>query len=210
MFLLMKSNNKVSSRRQININGVKDDVLMLPNNEYRAVLHISSVNFELKSEAEQDALIDTYQSFLNSLNCPLQIIVRVRELDMDKYVSELEARLTDEKIEIYQAQIQNYSSFIQSLVIDNKILTRNFYIVVPNSFRERQVFDLVKEHLNLNCDIIAKGLLRLDMQTRRLSSLDLLDLFYSFYNPSHIKSQPLTSHTLDMLQSVYVRKGVEK
>jgi hypothetical protein len=206
MFLLQKSSSKASSRRQININGVKDSVLMLPNNEYRAVLRLSSINFELKSEEEQDALIENYQSFLNSLSCPLQIIVRIRELDMDKYLSDLESWLLDEKEEIYRAQIQNYSSFIQSLVNDNKILTRNFYIIVPHSIKDRNVFELVKQQLNLSCDIVAKGLLRLDIQSRRLNSLEILDLFYSFYNPYQAKSQPITNQTLQLLHSVYVRK----
>lgn len=63
MFILQKSNKKVSSRKQIDIEGVRDGILILPDGHYRTVLNASSINFELKSEAEQDALIDTYQSF---------------------------------------------------------------------------------------------------------------------------------------------------
>ena len=74
MSILRKSNNKASSRQQIAIKGVRDSVLILPDNHYRMILRISSVNFELKSEDEQDAIIETYQNFLNSLACPLQII----------------------------------------------------------------------------------------------------------------------------------------
>lgn len=80
MFTSLKSNKRASSRRQISIKGVKDGVLILPNNQFRIALEVSSLNFELKSEAEQDALIDTYESFLNSLPGPLQIIVRVVNL----------------------------------------------------------------------------------------------------------------------------------
>ena len=60
MSIFRKSNNKTSSRKQIQIKGVKDGILLLPGNKYRAVLELSSINFELKSEAEQDALIETY------------------------------------------------------------------------------------------------------------------------------------------------------
>jgi F pilus assembly protein of type IV secretion system len=207
MFILRKSNNTISSRRQINIKAVKDNILMLPNDNYRAVLRVSSVNFELKSEEEQDVLIETYQSFLNSLSCPLQIIVRVRELDMDKYLNDLELRLQDEKEEVYHSQIRDYARFIQDLVKDSKILTRNFYTVVPYNSQRGIDFRLIKEQLNLNCDIVTKGLLRLGMHSQRLSSLEILDLFYLFYNPNHAKSQPITHQTLQSLYSVYVRKG---
>src|SRR5438045_4119986 len=87
--ILQKSRAKASARQQINIRGVNDGVLMLTKGRFRVVLEVSSINFELKSEDEQDALIDTYESFLNSLPCPLQIIIRIRELDMDNYLADL-------------------------------------------------------------------------------------------------------------------------
>jgi type IV secretory pathway VirB4 component len=208
MYLLQKrNNNKISSRRQINIKGVKDGILLLPYNKYQAILRVSSINFELKSDEEQDILIETYQSFLNSLGCPLQIVIRIRELDMDNYISNLKSWLIDEKDEIYREQIKNYVVFIQSLVKDNKILTRNFYVIVPNNSNEKYTFELIKEQVNLNCEIVAKGLLRLGMQSHRLSSLEILDLFYNFYNPSHAKSQPITNKTMQLLYSFYVRNG---
>jgi hypothetical protein len=206
MYLLQKSNAKASSRRQIDIKGVKDGILMLPGNEYRFVLEVSSVNFELKSEDEQDALIDTYQSFLNSLSCGLQIIVRVREMDMDKYIDDLNARLAGETEAIYRTQIRNYTKFVGSLIATNKILARRFYVVVPYTGKDETDFDLVKEQLYLNCDIVAKGLSRLGMQTTGLGSLEVLDLFYSFYNPAQAKRQPLSAQALQVLSTSILQK----
>lgn len=203
MFILQKSNKKVSSRKQIDIEGVRDGILILPDGHYRTVLNASSINFELKSEAEQDALIDTYQSFLNSLACPLQIVVRIREMDMDKYLEEFESRIAKESVEIYKAQIQNYTEFVQSLISNNKILSRHFYVVLPFDDKDAD-FDMVKEQLNLNMDIVAKGLSRLGMQSRQLSSLEILDLFYTFYNPSQAKRQPISHQTLTLLNESYI------
>ena len=86
MWLLSKSKQRTGSRRQIQIKEVKDGIILLSNNQYRAVLETSSINFELKSEAEQDVIIDSFQNFLNSLSFPVQILVRVREIDADQYV----------------------------------------------------------------------------------------------------------------------------
>ncbi len=208
MFVLQKSNKKVSARVQIDIKGIRNGVLILPNYHYRAVLHVSSVNFELKSEDEQDAIIDTYESFLNSVGCPLQILIRTREIDMDKYLGELEERLIDETEPIYQSQLQNYHEFIRSLITTNKILTRNFYVIVPYDSTSKVDFESIREQLGLRVDIVMKGLARIGMHSRELGSLELLDLFYSFYSPEQAKIQPLTEQALELIHTGFVKTGV--
>src|SRR6266545_5339543 len=156
-------------------------MLLLPNDQYRLVIEVSPVNFELKSEEEQDALIDTYESFLDSLPCPLEIVVRIRELDMDKYLADTQELLHDEKEEVYRDQIKDYAKFVQGLVADNKILSRHFYVVLPYTTSD---FETAKEQLSLNADMVGKGLSRLGMRTRQLTNIELLDLFHTFYNPA--------------------------
>ena len=204
MSVLQKSNKKRSSRQQINIKGVQDGVLMLPGDQYRVVLETSSINFELKSEDEQDSIIETYQSFLNSLSCPIQILVRIREMDMKKYLGEFREASAHEEDAIYREQIQNYTEFVQGLVTTNKILARRFYIVIPHADKDNDGFDAVIEQLSINGDIVSKGLSRLGIQTRKLDSLEVLDLFYSFYNPSLAKRQPLSEQTLQLLKKSYL------
>ena len=155
----MFKRSKVSSRRQIQIKEVKDSVLVLPNNSYRTVLESSSINFELKSEDEQDSLIDNYQNFLNSLPTTLQILIRVREVDIDRYLEEFSKNLSGENEKVYQEQIKNYCEFIQNLVSGNKILSRKFYIVIPYKPTDKSTdFSMVKEQILLNQDIVSKGL----------------------------------------------------
>jgi len=179
---------------------------MLPHNRYRAMLSVSSVNFELKSEDEQDAIIETYESFLNSVGCPLQILIRTREIDMDKYLADLDERLAGESEFIYRQQLQNYNEFIRSLIVTNKILTRHFYVIVPYDAIGKMEFDGIKEQLDLRVDIVRRGLARLGMQSRELPSLEVLDLFYSFYSPKQAKLQPLTQRALELLHTGYVQK----
>ena len=206
MYLLAKANKKASSRLQIDIKGIEDNILLLPNHEYRLVLHVSSVNFELKSEDEQDALIETYQSFLNSLAGDLQIIVRVRELDIDEYVQNLESRLSSETERVYVSQINNYTSFVKSLIKSNRILSRQFYVVVSYRGDKKQDFDIAKEQIGIRADIIAKGLMRLGIQSKSLSGLELVDMFYSFYSPRQAKSQPLSKDGLFNPESTFLSK----
>lgn len=207
MLGLRKSKKKTSARHQIAINGVRDGILILPNNEYRAVLEVSSLNFELRSEDEQDAIIEAYESFLNSVGASLQILVRTREIDMDKYLDDLQERLKGETIPIYRKQLQNYDSFIRSLISDNKILTRHFYIIVPYKVHGKTDFDLVSEQLKITVDIIRKGLGALGMHADPLDNLEVLDLFYSFYSPTQAKIQPLTEQVLQRIHTTLTQKG---
>jgi hypothetical protein len=206
VWLLNKSKNKTNSRKQIVIKEVRNGILVLPNNEYRLAIKTSSINFELKSEEEQDVIIDSYQNFLNSLPCNLQILVRVREVDIDQYLEKMMQSRKQEKEKVYQNQITNYCQFIKNLVSGNKILSRHFYIVVPYHHKGRSKdFDLVKEQLHVTRDLIMKGLEKLGIKAKSLNSLELLDLFYSFYNSSQIKTQELKSETIQaLLKNNYV------
>ncbi len=197
---MIKLKRQVSARSQINIKEVKDGVLVLPGNKYRMIVETSAVNFELKSEEEQDQIIDTFQNFLNSLPCPVQIVIRTREVDIDGYLEDFMQQKNEEKESVYKEQLEEYALFIKKLISGNKILSRKFYIVIPStSDTSKNDFSLIKEQLQVSVDIISKGLERLGMKTRSLGNLEILDLFYSFYNPAHTKSQPLTQKAVQAL-----------
>lgn len=205
MWVLNKSNNKLSSRRQIQIKEVKDGILVLPNNQYRLAIETSSINFELKSEEEQDVLIDSFQNFLNSLPCQLQILIRVREVDIDDYLEQISQTKSAEKEKVYKEQINNYCDFIKNLIAGNKILSRRFYVIIPyHHLDKNKDFNLILEQINLLRDIVTKGLEKLGMKAKQLDSLELLDLFYNFYNPTQAKTQELKGQTIQaLLQNHY-------
>lgn len=200
MWPLSKSKVRMSSRLQIKIKEVKDGVLVLPNNNFRVIVETSSVNFELKSDEEQDVIIDSFQNFLNSLPCPLQILIRVREIDIDSYVERISESKEQEPEEIYKSQIEDYCAFVKTLVSGNKILSRRFYVVIPYQNGHGQTdFKFIKEQLFLRRDIVMRGLEKLGMKARIIDSIEILELFYNFYNPSQVKTQELKSSTIQML-----------
>lgn len=197
---LLNKAGMAGSRQQIQIKKVVDNILVLPHHEYRLVLETSSVNFELKSEEEQDVIIDSFQNFLNALPWSVQILVRVREVDIDKYVDDISKSTNSETIPAYKKQIQSYCKFVRKLVSGNKILSRRFYIILPYHHTDRNTdWKLVKEQIALQRDIVIKGLERMQMKARELTSLEVLNLFYTFYNPESIKTQELTKETLEVL-----------
>ena len=91
------------------------------------------------------------------------------------------------------------ASFVKNLVAGNKILSRKFYIVIPYHSEDKHDMGLVKEQLNLTKDLVSKGLEKLGMRAKQLESIEILDLFYSFYNPNQFKTQELTGETIRRL-----------
>ncbi len=204
MSLLTKSNNKESSRRQIAIKAVEDDVLTLPNDKYRAILQVSSLNLELKNDAEKDAIIEIYQSFLNSLPCEIQILIKVRELDIDDYLQGYAERQKAETEDVYIKLLASYQSHVVDLIEKYKILSRRFYIAVPYDGGNKVDFALAKDQLDLHVSIIQGNLGKLGMNARRLSTMEILDLFYTYYSPELSKWQPLKAETMQMLTTQYI------
>lgn len=170
------------------------------------ILETSSVNFELKSDEEQDVLLDSFQNFLNSLPCPLQILIRVREIDVDGYLEQITKSKESEKETIYKEQIDNYTNFIRQVVSGNKILTRKFYIIIPYTHTEgKKDFSTIKEHLYLQRDLVLRGLDKIGMRAKSLDTLEVLNQFYSFYNSRQSKTQELTKQSLSkLLEDSYV------
>ena len=204
MFGLHKSTKKASARQQIAIQGVQDGVLELPGRRYRMILS------ELRSEEEQDVIIDTYESFLNSISWPIQILVRTRKITMNAYLAELHAQQQAETVLMYQEQLQHYRAFIRSLIANNTIMTRRFYIIIPYQPTEKADDSFIREQLLLRADILAKGMARLGMRAYPLDSLAVLELFYSFYSPIQAKTQPLTEQALRMIHQTLVHKAFYK
>lgn len=203
MFVLPKLNKTSSSRHQIAIKGVEDSILILPNDEYRVIIETSSINFHLMSEDEQDAVVDIYRAFLNSLSFPIQIVQKVRALDLDDYLESFEAKRQHETTKIYKQQIGDYIKYVKSLVKTNKILSRQFYIVIPYHTKGKETIEVAREQLANRLAIVEKGLGNVGIKTRLLNSLELIDLFYSSYNADDAKQQPLTQQTIDLLQKNY-------
>lgn len=203
MLFSSKPNRKVSSREQIAIKAVSDGLLVLPGNQFAIVLKVSSINFELMSEAEQDALIDVYKSFLNSLSRPFQILIRTRQMDLDSYLSSFNQKTTQEKDVQYKNQAKNYVSYVKSLVKDSKILSRSFYLVIGINLSDKDL-NTIRAKLKLDTSIIKSGLNRMGISAKELSSLELLELFYSFYSPQKAKLQPLSHQLLDLMERAII------
>ncbi len=115
----------------VDIKGIKEDTVMVNDGSLRQIIMVGGVNFALKSDSEQNILIQGYQNFLNGLDFPLQILVHSRKVNIDKYIETLAERRAVETSPILQGQISEYVEFIKGFVQKNAIMEKTFLVVVP-------------------------------------------------------------------------------
>jgi type IV secretory pathway VirB4 component len=121
----------IATQKFIEIRGVKNGILILKNGGLRQILMVSGLNFDLKSEDEQNAITQGYQAFLNSLSFTVQIFVHSRKLNIDGYIQKLAATELQEPNPLLRNQLGEYREFIRSFVSGNTIMTKTFFVVVP-------------------------------------------------------------------------------
>jgi len=196
-----------STLKYVDIKTIKDGVVVLKNGGLRAVLLVSSVNFDLKSSDEQIAIIGAYQNFLNSIDFPLQIVISSRKLNIGPYTEMLKEKAREQRNELLKVQIVEYREFIKNLTEVTNIMSKYFYIVIPfapvedesdgmlgkiskavnpeqNIADHKELFETYKNQLWQRVDHVAAALGGTGLHFTALNTDELIELYYSMYNPS--------------------------
>ncbi len=211
----MKSNIP-STQNYLDIAEIRDGVVLLRDGTLRGVILVSSVNFALKSEEEQTAMIQSYVSFLNYLDHPLQIVVQSRKLNIDKYLNELTEREKKQTNELLRMQTAEYHQFIKELIDLGDIMSKKFFIVVPyspgadkaKSFTTRlsaifsplsvirlkeKKFQELKQNLDKRLETVLSGLTGMGLTAVPLDTQALIELYYNSYNPEVAEQQKMSN-----------------
>ncbi len=204
---------KTSTQDFLEVKNIKEGVLILKNNDIRGILMISSINFALKSEEDKAAIIYAYQSFLNTLDFPCQIVMRSRKINITPYLDELRDLEKKQTNELLKRQTEGYRDFIKKTVKGQTIMTKNFYLTVPYSRMEntgnKKAFDLnqilenlglkkkqesasvkdeetfqrKKEQLWQRMEFVAMGLKRCGLESIPLTTSEIIELFWAIHHP---------------------------
>lgn len=186
-----------SVQEMLPLEDIVEDILCLRGGEYRAVLQAQSINFALKSEEEQEAVMAAYRSFLNSLSHPLQILVRVLPTNIEPYLKGFRTNVTSHaNSEPIRRLALDHELFVRRLARERTLLDRRFYLVVPsghgeaeshtgarwpwqrrNRERDEQQLAVAAAQLDARCHEFAQGLTSFGIVSRRLRSEELAELW---------------------------------
>ncbi len=209
-----KKKNSVSTQQYLDIAEIKDDTVVMKDGTLRAVLLVSSINFSLKSEDEQNAVIASYVRFLNNLGFTLQIVIQSRELDIDNYLKYLENKEKEQTNQLLRVQTADYIDYIKELTSLGKIMNKRFMVIVPyNPLTDKRkgffsligealkpatvirlkekTFTKYKEMLDRRIESVAGGLESMGVSVARLDTQSLIELYYRTYNPETAANEEL-------------------
>lgn len=212
---MAKNKNKLpSTQKYLNISEIKNDCIILKDGTLRVVLLASSINFALKSEDEQKAVVESYVQFLNSVDFPFQIVIQSRPFNINPYISKLDELKSKQENDLLKSQMTDYTEFVQELVKLGDIMSKRFYLVIPynplgdksRGFTKR-LFDLFsagqfiklrrskfekyREKAFQRADRVSSALSAMGVKSVPLDTQSLIELYYNAYNLSGSKTQKM-------------------
>ena len=231
-----KKEEPISTQATLLISELRDNVVIMKDGSFRAVVACKSINFDLMSEVEREGVEYSYQNFLNSLKFTTQILIRSQRVDIGPYIDKLsEIRRKNDNM-LLGVLMDDYINFIDVLSQEANIMDKTFFIVIPyyisedaektvqqtkNFFKafskskgpditriDRATYDKALTELTNRVDSVVSGLFQIGIHSVRLNTKELAELYYNFNNPDTAVREPLVDFS--KLASIYVKKGVRE
>ena len=222
-----------STQATLLISELRDNVVIMKDGSFRAVVACKSINFDLMSDMEREGVEYSYQNFLNSLKFTTQILVRSQRVDIGPYLERLsEIRRNNDNM-LLGVLMDDYINFVDILSQEANIMDKSFFIIIPyypsadmektiqqtkNFFKsfsrakgpdvtriDRATYDKALTELNNRVDSVTSGLFQIGIQSVRLNTKELAELYYNFNNPDTAVREPLVDFS--KLATMYVKKG---
>ncbi len=223
----------ISTQSTLLISELRDGMVIMKDGSFRAVIACQSINFDLMSETEREGVEYSYQNLLNSLNFTTQILIRSQRVDIGPYIKKLSDIRRNNDNMLLGILMDDYISFIDALAQEANIMDKSFFIIIPYyssleaeklvqqtknlfaSFQntkpqtvtriDRATYEKAVSELNNRVDSVISGLFQIGIQSVRLNTKELAELYYNFNNPDTAVHEPLVDFT--KLATTYVKKG---
>jgi hypothetical protein len=222
-----------SAQNSLLISEIRDSMVIMNDGSMRVVVACQSINFDLMSAREREAVEYSYQNFLNSLYFPIQIVARSQKVDIGPYLDRLEKLRREQDNMLLGVLMDDYIDFVSALAVETNIMDKSFYIVAPyypagnvdsavkssksflsNLFApqtqqririDENTFNKAKDELRNRVQTVVNGLLQLGIKGTQLSTKELGELYYNVYNPDTAVRQPIGD--FDRLTAPIITKG---
>src|SRR5215213_418009 len=211
--------NPNTTQNSLMISEIREGIAVLNDGSFRAVVACKSINFDLMSEREREAIEYSYQNFLNSLYFPAQIYIRSQRVDIGPYLDRLENIRRNQDNLLLGVLMDDYIQFITALAQETNIMDKQFYIVVPfftapdinnavatgrNFFTslfpnqkqgyikiDEATYNKAKDEIRNRVNTIINGLFQMSIKSVQLNTKQLGELYYNAYNPDTAVREPL-------------------
>ena len=123
--------NPNSTQNALQMAEVRDGIVIMNDGSFRSVIMVKSINFDLMSPEEREAVEFSYQGFLNSLYFPIQITIRSQRVDLGPYVQKLDKIRSEHDNMLLAVLMEDYINYMDEISQQVNIMDKKFYIVIP-------------------------------------------------------------------------------
>lgn len=223
-----------TTQKSLLFSEIREDIVIMNDGGFRAVIECESINFDLMSDRERESIEYAYQNFLNSLNFDVQILIRSQRIDISPYLNKISDLRRAQDNMLLGALMENYINFIDDLSYGANIMDKSFYIIIPHAITadvnkvvekgkgffanlfsaggqktissiSNEDFQKAKSDINDKVNLVFAGMGQIGVQSKRLSTRQLSELYYNFYNPDTAVREPIEA--TDAIGSLYVKKA---
>lgn len=228
-----KAANPNTTQNSLLISEIRDNMVIMNDGSFRAVIACKSINFDLMSSREREGVEFSYQNFLNALYFPVQIFVRSQRVDIGPYIDRLANIRRSQDNMLLNVLMDDYINFIDALSQEANIMDKSFFVVVPffpagdinNAIKQSQSFFTklfskpqatatkidqaayakAKDEIKNRVDSVMSGLFQIGVRSVQLNTKELGELYYNVYNPDTALREPLGD--FEGVTSTFVKKG---
>jgi hypothetical protein len=232
----VKPKNPNSTQSSLLISEVRDDMVVMNDGSFRAIIQCQSINFDLMSSTEQESIEVFFQGFLNSLYFPIQVFIRSQRVDMEPYLKYMEGLRSKQDNMLLANLMDDYMDFIDRLASEANIMDKSFFVVVEHSpfgdidsqtnstknlfsnlfssDKQQKIsisasgFQKSKEEITNRVNAVINGLGQVGINAIRVGTRDLATIFYNIYNPDTAVNEPLTNYR--KFTNLYIDKGTKE
>lgn len=210
------SPKKATTQQFIEIEDIRDDIMLMKDYSAITVMEVGAVNFWLLSAEDQMSMIYTYGSLLNSLSFPVEIVIISKMMNIAEYIEYLNGKIEEQKQDLIKKRLSDYREFIKQIVKKNTVLEKRFFFAIPfnpmemgasgmqaKKYGKEYIYARAKTSLYPKRDHLLRLLAKVGLKPTVLQKQELTELFYNLYNPSSTGKQlaPVDSYTDVLLTS---------
>ncbi len=191
------SPKKSTTQDFIEIDDIRDDIVLMKDFSAATVIELGAVNFWLLSAEDQMSMIYTYGSLLNSLSFPVEIVIISKMMNIASYIEYLQSKIDTQKNEIIRTRLEDYREFIKMVVKKNTVMEKRFFFAIPfnplemgvtgmkaQKYGKEYIINRAKTSLYPKRDHLLRLLAKVGLKPTVLQKQELTELFYNLYNPS--------------------------
>ncbi|HEX7484240.1 MAG TPA: hypothetical protein VF281_03745 [Candidatus Saccharimonadales bacterium] len=225
--------NQNTTQNSLIISEIRENMAIMNDGSFRAVIACKSINFDLMSSREREGVEYSYQNFLNALYFPIQIFIRSQRVDIGPYIDRLATIRRSQDNMLLNVLMDDYINFIDILSQEANIMDKSFFIIVPfypagdlatlkdqgkgffgkifggpqttATKIDKATYDKAKDEIKNRVDSVTSGLYQIGVKSVQLNTKELGELYYNMYNPDTAVREPLGN--FNDVTSTYVRKG---